>query len=258
MYKFLKTTLTIFGITVLCLLATEVCLRLFSVIPEKIARPVFYADMMGDFEPNLSTRETVQGNLPYTVTINGQGLRGKQTYSLKKPENTLRVLCIGDSFTYGVGVDDQSTYPELLKIYLSEKFKGTNIEVINAGVYFYDIVDEYDYYMEKGRLFGADIVILQYYVNDLEGMTRWFFRPQSRTGEKYSWLASTIRQTALYNLAASARHKLGMQFNLPVPTGDTSIDKFTQFLVPGNAEQVDAIFSAKSLDEKNYFLLQPY
>lgn len=162
------------------------------------------------------------------------------------------MLCIGDSFTYGTGVDDEFTYPELLRIYLAEKFPGMNIEVINAGVFLYDIVDEYDYYKDKGHKLNADVVILQYYVNDLEGITRWFFRPKNKSDERSSRWKSLLRQTAIYNLAAYFRFKISGK-SAPALSINELTEQYRDYLVPGTQEQLAVIFNQdRLLREENY------
>lgn len=55
--------------------------------------------------------------------INTLGFRGNEI----GPKERFRIVALGGSTTYGVGVDDDSTYPALLE-------KKTGAEVINAGV----------------------------------------------------------------------------------------------------------------------------
>ena len=61
----------------------------------------------------------------------------KVKYSLKKDNNTFRIICIGDSITQGYKGKDllprEQTYVYKLEQMLTENFKGRKIEVINAG-----------------------------------------------------------------------------------------------------------------------------
>jgi len=64
------------------------------------------------------------------VRINSLGLRGEEI-TLEKPSGVKRILVLGDSYTYGVYVGNDETYPAVLE----ELFErdGRNIQVINAG-----------------------------------------------------------------------------------------------------------------------------
>lgn len=82
------------------------------------------------FEPNTKAHyKTVE--FDYNALINSIGLRNKDV-SISKSEGTYRILCFGDSWTFGWGVDIENSYPMQLEEYL--KREGyTNIEVINCG-----------------------------------------------------------------------------------------------------------------------------
>ncbi|HOW28723.1 MAG TPA: SGNH/GDSL hydrolase family protein [Elusimicrobiota bacterium] len=68
-------------------------------------------------------------------TVNSLGLRGAEI-SKAKPAGTYRVLCLGDSCTFGSGggIGDEETYPGLLGPRLRKIWPGRSAEVINAGV----------------------------------------------------------------------------------------------------------------------------
>jgi lysophospholipase L1-like esterase len=65
----------------------------------------------------------------YLVSINSLGLRDKE-FNISKGDK-FRILCLGDSWTIGWGVNLEETYPKQLEKYLQEK--GKNVEVINCG-----------------------------------------------------------------------------------------------------------------------------
>ncbi len=49
----------------------------------------------------------------------------------EKRDNVFRIMVVGDSYTYGMGVSGQETYPMLLESRLQKDFQ---VEVINAGI----------------------------------------------------------------------------------------------------------------------------
>lgn len=62
-----------------------------------------------------------------TLTINAQGFRGPRDTPAAAPEGKIRVLCGGDSFTLGWGVDDADTWPAALERLAPE------LEAVNLG-----------------------------------------------------------------------------------------------------------------------------
>ena len=67
--------------------------------------------------------------LDETVTINSVGLRGAEV-TVPKPKTKRRILCFGDSITFGYGVSDDETYA----FHLGQALNSARIEVVNAGV----------------------------------------------------------------------------------------------------------------------------
>lgn len=103
------------------------------------------------------------------VRINSQGLRDYE-YSLQKPQGVYRVMMLGDSTTFGWGVEQRDTAAKFLERKLNGHLPpGYNkVEVLNAGVGNYDTVQEVTYYETLGRAFHPDLVILVFFINDPE------------------------------------------------------------------------------------------
>lgn len=77
------------------------------------------------------------------------------------------VVFLGDSVTFGQGIDGKSCFSELLKKRLNEKPLRNPIEVINAGVVGYTILDE-KIVLKDTLKFNPDVVVLQFNPNDLD------------------------------------------------------------------------------------------
>ena len=115
------------------------------------------------------------------VAINSQGLRDKE-YTLTKPAGTYRIMMLGDSTTFGWGVPAEATVAKILERQLNAANLGRSFEVLNAGVGNYGTVQEVTYYLQRGRAFHPDLVILEYFINDAEPVpreTKSFLRDQS-------------------------------------------------------------------------------
>ncbi len=146
-------------------------------------RSMLMGDTAGDHHPRYLTLPYL-GYVPYpgyikngVVQHNDAGYRGEKT-PLKKT-GKLRVLCIGGSTTYGLGVPVPSqTFPARLQAMLdaeirrdprlSSVYRGA--EVINAGLEAGTSAEELGQYLFKYRYYHSDVVLIHSGVNDAEVM----------------------------------------------------------------------------------------
>jgi lysophospholipase L1-like esterase len=97
--------------------------------------------------------------------INAQGLRGPER-TRPKPEGTRRVLVLGDSVVFGLGLeDDADTLPARLERELAGA-PGT-IECVNAGVCGWSPWQALRWLERGGAAFEPDLVVLGFVLNDL-------------------------------------------------------------------------------------------
>ncbi|THJ19434.1 MAG: hypothetical protein CAF45_016225 [Nitrospira sp. CG24E] len=101
----------------------------------------------------------------FPVNTNSHGFRDRE-YPLIPSSGTVRILCLGDSLTFGDGVAVEDTYPKRLEAILQER-GGHKFEVINAGVPSYDTWQEVTFFKAKGAQFDPRIVVLGFYGNDI-------------------------------------------------------------------------------------------
>ena len=102
--------------------------------------------------------------LHQTVTkyTNDDGILGQKNYDLIKPKGVFRILTIGDSFTEGMYVALDETYPKKLETLLNRLRPCASIlqyEVINLGVGGYDIEYSAARFHSKGLKYNPDLVI---------------------------------------------------------------------------------------------------
>ena len=96
------------------------------------------------------------------VFFNDLGLRSESTPASPSP-GTIRVLCIGDSVTYGGATTDQArTYPYLLQ----EQLKPQPVEVLNASAPGWAVPNELGWLKANGTL-GSSFVVLTISTHDL-------------------------------------------------------------------------------------------
>ena len=97
-----------------------------------------------------------------SLTVNAQGFRGHEEYEIEIPPGRRRIVCVGDSFTLGYGVDDAHTYPAELER------ADPRLQVINMGQGGYGIDQSYLWYLRDGIQLDADVVILSFIAPDFE------------------------------------------------------------------------------------------
>lgn len=68
-----------------------------------------------------------------TRKINSKGMRDNE-FSIEKPKEVFRIICLGDSVTFGWPNKSEKAYAYRLEALLNERIKNCNFEVINAGV----------------------------------------------------------------------------------------------------------------------------
>lgn len=111
-------------------------------------------------QPNLRNAPMYDGK---QVNSNSRGLRGTSEYRYTKdPSGRLRVLVIGDSYTFGDGLDDHETYAAQL----GPRMPGA--EVINMGIHGYGHDQILLYFQREGFKYHPDIVVLGFVYYDLD------------------------------------------------------------------------------------------
>ena len=97
------------------------------------------------------------------VQTNGAGFRERSFSDVKAP-GTYRVVAVGDSFTYGNGIRNDERYTEIL-----QKGLPNNVEVLNFGTAGANTPQHLHTVANVVLPLKPDFVILQWYVNDVEG-----------------------------------------------------------------------------------------
>lgn len=88
--------------------------------------------------------------------------------SVTPPDGTLRVLALGDSFTWGDKIASaDSTWPAALERELKRRLATEDIQVVNAGRRGFTTANEAELLRRLGWELGPDLVLVQYYVNDV-------------------------------------------------------------------------------------------
>lgn len=168
---------------VLALAAAEVVLRMRE--PD---RPKATGGPFGEREQGLlHTRSNVPGlsyelapsrEIEYQgvhVRTNSLGMRGPEFAATKAP-GTLRIAAVGDSVTFGWGVEIENAWPAILQRVITERRPS---EVLNFGVSGYSSRDDALVVRAKVLPRDPDVIVLGYFLNDpeagaLSALHTWF------------------------------------------------------------------------------------
>lgn len=106
----------------------------------------------------------VYGDYPARLvpTLNSLGFRDKE-HTLEKPAGTVRVVILGDSFTYGQAVADDEIFPRLL-----EQQVGPQVEIISLAKQGWSTADQLEALREIGLSYKPDLVLIGVVTNDPE------------------------------------------------------------------------------------------
>lgn len=150
---------------VLLLLGTFVGLSFAEVVARVLWTAPWYEQLVTDQQ-----RSQRRG-----YTKNRFGLRDRD-YAMPRPDGRTRILVLGDSFTYGLGVrDDEAIFPEILERRLNEGVIGAlPVELLNSGIA--GSVTEHWVrnweHLEAG--FDPDVLLIVFFYRD--GTSKYFLR----------------------------------------------------------------------------------
>lgn len=149
------------------LILLEGGLRLFIPVP-----PTWRSPQTRHLESPLLGWVLPPGSRSFTidapVQVNSYGLRDDEI-AVPKPLGELRILCLGDSFTFALGVRFEDLYVQQLEALLNARPGASRVQVINAGVAGYNTRQEQIFLLARGLALEPDLVSIAFYWNDLIG-----------------------------------------------------------------------------------------
>jgi lysophospholipase L1-like esterase len=219
---------TLFGGLALSLLAVCVALALaelgvrglqaFGILPrvsssELFPMPPHGARLVRSQNPELGVEWDTGDPL-----INSGGFRGAER-SLRKPPGTFRIVALGDSVTYGLGLPTEETFTSRLESRLNRGGGegAPRYEVLNLGVNGYGIPQELAMLRSKGVRYEPDLVLLGFVLNDFMPLEVMFYAIDEmvRLRARIDALGRYSQLTAfVYYRAHVLRERRGRQTNL--------------------------------------------
>jgi tetratricopeptide (TPR) repeat protein len=161
-----KMVLSSLGI-ILSLAFLEVFVRVFfhqNITPSLLA-PGF--GLQSVMRPNFKSEALNSVGVRYKIQTNNNRLRRSGPTQYKKQPNTFRILCIGDSMTFGISISNNETYPYYLEEILNKNIEGIKFEVLNTGVTGWGPIDYLLYLKNEGIKYSPDLVIIGMDASDI-------------------------------------------------------------------------------------------
>jgi lysophospholipase L1-like esterase len=150
------------------LAAAELAVRLLRPQPVMVvSRGLYQADPPRRYRlaPGFRGRLTNRVEFDTRVETDAAGLRGPEA-GPRRP-GVLRVLALGDSFTFGVGVEQAEAWPARLAAHLAAA--GQPAQALNAGAPGFGVPDEVAWLAKWGLPLDPDVVAIAVFVgNDLQ------------------------------------------------------------------------------------------
>lgn len=100
-----------------------------------------------------------------SVSTNSQGFR-EATEPGPREERTIRVVGLGDSVMFGLGVEESERYMDVLEERLNQQFPAVRWQTITLAVPGYNLVTEVEALKRYGLEYAPDLVIYGFVFND--------------------------------------------------------------------------------------------
>src|SRR5271165_3353648 len=156
--------------TLVLLLVLEGIASVYYVFREAFVSPPVAESLYTEYDRDLGWVNLPNVYLPNMygrgkyLKTNSQRFRNNEDFSLQVPQGKTRIICSGDSFTLGYGVDNDHTWPQLLAT------RTPNIETVNMGQGGYGADQAYLWYKRDAAELDHNILILALIAPDLYRM----------------------------------------------------------------------------------------
>ena len=139
-------------------------------VQELVGRALGIHDTFPDPEVGRILQPGIEGRRigVHLVDTNEHGLR-ERSFSIERPENTVRVILLGDSFVYGAGVAAEDRLGVALERELASRARNRElaVEVLHFGVPSWNVVSECAFLRRQLSVLRPDLVVHIVVGNDL-------------------------------------------------------------------------------------------
>ena len=145
----------------------------------------YIADWSKSWDSDFYVMSSTQGE--HKADINRDGLRDRD-HQIENTTGATRIVCLGDSVTFGYMVKPEESYPAILQRMLDER--NQNCEVFNMALPGWSTRQERYAYERIARQYKPDFVILGVCLNDIPELRNNLAKPPA-------WIALPYRYSAV-------------------------------------------------------------
>lgn len=153
----------------------------------------------------------------HPIRINSLGYRGPE-FPADGAKDAFRVLVLGDSLTFGQGVSEEDSFPEVFRNLISKKYRGKKIVVFNASNPGASTEDEAKMLEDLVDKIDPNLVVVGFCDNDIRRGSVFHVTVKSRKLRSV-WAFSQLLNTALINANITPDY-----YEDILPSYDTSTD----------------------------------
>ena len=115
------------------------------------------------FFPSLP--DSLRNNPAWQISLDSEGFRD-QEFVDQKTSSAFRIVCLGDSWTFGANVGQDQAYPQQLQRLLRQGFPQANFQVLNMGVLGYSSFQGLELLRKQAITLNPDLVLIGFGMND--------------------------------------------------------------------------------------------
>ncbi len=138
----------------------------------------------------------------WTLRTNAYGFPGREVAPGPHP-GTYRIVCMGDSSTFGWGVESDEAYPALLEAELRRRHPDLRLEVVNLGVCGYSSFQGRILMEREALRWEPDLVTISYGSNDWSHVPEPFDEAYARNAGWVGAVRSLLHKSRAYGIYAA-------------------------------------------------------
>jgi lysophospholipase L1-like esterase len=191
----------------------------------------------------------------HLVVKNHFGFRERE-FDIPKPDGVYRVMVLGDSFTWGVGLAEEERYTAIAQSLLEGAFPGRKFEILNFGSPGLSTVDEKDRLNKYIDQVDPDLIVVGFTLNDTQPKSQDYSIEREeldqRGGDLLRKFTYQLYRFGLRFVAEIARKAFYTPFEMRgvIPTWEVALDR----TYAENSDEwkafEQALYAIKSTSEK--------